>query len=133
MVNEATKADASRRDAAGLDWRAGWWSRIALAVVATAVTLGISELALRWTDPYGLFEAGAELQWMRESRRDLTREYLKLHQTFGYSPAELAGLALAGLRQAFLDDDKRVGLEDEFRQQIAKLSEQHLGERLELT
>ena len=33
---------------------------------------------------------------------NLTLEYLRLHQTFGYSAAELAGLSLAALRQSFL-------------------------------
>ena len=42
---------------------------------------------------------------------DLTREYLALHQTFGYGPEELAGLALAGLRQSFLPDEEKAGLE----------------------
>ncbi|HVG10141.1 MAG TPA: adenosine deaminase [Thermoanaerobaculia bacterium] len=46
---------------------------------------------------------------------DLTREYLALHHTFGYGPDELAGLALAGLRQSFLPDEEKAGLEKLFR------------------
>jgi aminodeoxyfutalosine deaminase len=46
---------------------------------------------------------------------DLTSEYLALHQTFGYGPEELAGLALAGLRQSFLPDEEKAGLEKLFR------------------
>ena len=46
---------------------------------------------------------------------DLTREYLALHRTFGYGPEELAGLAMAGLRQSFLPDEEKAGLEKLFR------------------
>ena len=46
---------------------------------------------------------------------DLTREYLALHHTFGYGPGELAGFALAALRQSFLPDEEKAGLERIFR------------------
>ncbi|HEY4596229.1 MAG TPA: adenosine deaminase, partial [Thermoanaerobaculia bacterium] len=52
---------------------------------------------------------------------NLTREYLRLHQTFGYSPAELAGLSLAALRQSFLPEPERQTLEERFRQQLDAL------------
>jgi adenosine deaminase len=52
---------------------------------------------------------------------NLTREYLKLHQTFGYSPAELAGLSLAALRQSFLPAQEKSALDERFRQQFNTL------------
>lgn len=61
---------------------------------------------------------------------DLSREYLRLHETFGYTPAELAGLSLAGLRQSFLPDDEKAALEAHFRERIAALSRELLGSDL---
>ncbi|HEX3127010.1 MAG TPA: adenosine deaminase [Thermoanaerobaculia bacterium] len=58
---------------------------------------------------------------------DLSREYLHLHETFGYTPAELAGLSLAGLRQSFLPAAERVRLETDFRQRMEELSRELLG------
>lgn len=58
---------------------------------------------------------------------DLSREYLRLHETFGYTPAELAGLSLAGLRQSFLPEADKAALETDFRQRIAALSRELLG------
>jgi adenosine deaminase len=58
---------------------------------------------------------------------NLTREYLRLHQTFGYSASELAGLSLAGLRQSFLADGERAGLEQRFRDEFDILGRDLLG------
>jgi aminodeoxyfutalosine deaminase len=55
---------------------------------------------------------------------NLTLEYLRLHQTFGYSPAELAGFSLAALRQSFLPEDERATLEESFRQQCDDLGKE---------
>lgn len=51
----------------------------------------------------------------------LTGEYLRLHRTFGYGPAELADLALAGLGATFLPEDERTVLAAGFREQTDKL------------
>jgi aminodeoxyfutalosine deaminase len=58
---------------------------------------------------------------------NLTREYLRLHQTFGYSAPELAGLSLAALRQAFLPDGERAALEQRFREEFDALGRDLLG------
>ncbi len=58
---------------------------------------------------------------------NLTREYLHLHETFGYGPAELAGLSLAALRQSFLPAERKAALETEFRARFASLGEDILG------
>lgn len=47
----------------------------------------------------------------------LSGEYLRLHRTFGYDPAALADLALAGLSAAFLPEHERAALEAVFRKQ----------------
>jgi aminodeoxyfutalosine deaminase len=62
---------------------------------------------------------------------NLTREYLKLHQAFGYSPAELAGLSLAALRQSFLPDDEKSVLDERFRQQFDELGRELFGAPVE--
>jgi aminodeoxyfutalosine deaminase len=46
---------------------------------------------------------------------NLTREYLRLHQTFGYGPEDLRRLALAGLEHAFVTGEMREKLERRFR------------------
>jgi len=58
---------------------------------------------------------------------NLTREYLRLHQTFGYSAAELAGLSLAALQQSFLPDGERSVLEQRFRDELTVLGRDLLG------
>ena len=62
---------------------------------------------------------------------NLTREYLKLHQTFGYTPAELAGLSLAALRQSFLPETEKSALEETFRQQFEVLGRELFGAPVE--
>ena len=62
---------------------------------------------------------------------NLTLEYLRLHQTFGYSPAELAGFSLAALRQSFLPEDERTALEESFRQQCDALGKEMFGAPVE--
>ena len=54
---------------------------------------------------------------------NLTREYLRLHEAFGYTAAELAGFALAGLKHAFLPENERADLEKRFRRQLGELFE----------
>ncbi|MES1240055.1 MAG: adenosine deaminase [Acidobacteriota bacterium] len=58
---------------------------------------------------------------------DLSREYLRLHEAFGYTPAELAGLSLAALRQSFLPEGEKAALEADFRQRMDELSRELLG------
>lgn len=58
---------------------------------------------------------------------DLSREYLRLHETFGYTPAELAGLSLAALQQSFLPDAEKAALETDFRARVDALSRELLG------
>jgi adenosine deaminase len=58
---------------------------------------------------------------------DLSREYLRLHEAFGYTPAELAGLSLAALRQSFLPEAEKAAMETDFRARIDALSRELLG------
>jgi aminodeoxyfutalosine deaminase len=46
----------------------------------------------------------------------LTEEYLRLHQTFGYSPAELAGFAAAAAHASFLPEAEREALAARIRE-----------------
>jgi adenosine deaminase len=62
---------------------------------------------------------------------NLTREYLHLHQTFGYGPPELAGLSLAALWQSFLPEERKAVLEQEFRERFARLGQEILGAPVE--
>jgi adenosine deaminase len=62
---------------------------------------------------------------------NLTLEYLRLHQTFGYSASEIAGMSLAALRQAFLDDADRAALEEKFRLQLDALGRELFGAPIE--
>jgi adenosine deaminase len=61
---------------------------------------------------------------------DLSREYLRLHEAFGYTPGELAGLSLAGLRQSFLPDGEKAVLEADFRERMDTLARELLGSGL---
>ncbi len=58
---------------------------------------------------------------------NLTREYLRLGQTFGYDADQLAGLALAGLRQSFLTEAERAALEPRFLDQLDALGRELFG------
>jgi aminodeoxyfutalosine deaminase len=62
---------------------------------------------------------------------NLTLEYLRLHQTFGYSPAELGGFSLAALRQSFLPEPARLELEESFRRQFDTLGQELFGAPIE--
>ena len=93
-------------------WRTRRWStscasgQIPLEVCPTSnLCLGVApDLASHPFDR--LYRAGLALSVSSDDpaffNTNLTLEYLRLHQTFGYSPAEMAGLSLAALRQAFL-------------------------------
>jgi len=61
----------------------------------------------------------------------LTGEYLALAEAFGYGPGELAGLALAAVRHAFLPAGEAAELEDRFRREAAELGSELLGEPVE--
>jgi adenosine deaminase len=62
---------------------------------------------------------------------NLTREYLHLHQAFGYTPAELARLSLGALRQSFLPEADRDRLEESFRVQFETLGRELFGAPIE--
>jgi len=62
---------------------------------------------------------------------NLTREYLHLHQAFGYTPAELARLSLGALRQSFLPEADRDRLEESFRDQFDTLGRELFGAPIE--
>jgi adenosine deaminase len=60
----------------------------------------------------------------------LSNEFLRLSETFGYGPEELAGLALAAVRHSFLPDAEKAELERSMRADIERLAERHLGRAL---
>jgi adenosine deaminase len=62
---------------------------------------------------------------------NLTRELLRLHQAFGYSPAELAGLSLAALRHSFLPQARQRELGEKFREQCDALGRELFGAPVE--
>jgi adenosine deaminase len=62
---------------------------------------------------------------------NLTREYLRLHETFGYGAAELAGLSLAALHQSFLPAEPKAAMETELRSRFKSLGEDILGAPVE--
>jgi adenosine deaminase len=64
---------------------------------------------------------------------DLSREFLNLSATFGYSADELAGLALGAVHQAFLPDAEKQALESRFRHELAEAAERHLTAPLALS
>lgn len=53
----------------------------------------------------------------------LTGEYLRLHQTFGYTREELTGLARAALDAAFLPDEERARLTERWEAEVASTEE----------
>lgn len=59
---------------------------------------------------------------------DLSREYLRLHEAFGYTFEELAGLSLAALRQSFLPDGEKAAMEADFRGRMDALARELLDE-----
>ncbi|HEX2253162.1 MAG TPA: adenosine deaminase [Thermoanaerobaculia bacterium] len=61
----------------------------------------------------------------------LTDEYRKVGETWGYGPAELAGLSLAGVAHSFLPEADKPGWEARFRRAFAELGEELLGEAVE--
>jgi adenosine deaminase len=58
---------------------------------------------------------------------NLTREYLRLAQAFGYDAEQLAGLALSALRQSFLPEAERAALEARFHEQLEGLGRELFG------
>jgi aminodeoxyfutalosine deaminase len=62
---------------------------------------------------------------------NLTLEYLRLHQTFGYTAAQMAGLSVAAVRQTFLPEPARTTLEDTFRRQFDELGQELFGAPIE--
>jgi len=61
----------------------------------------------------------------------LTGEYLALAGAFGYGPAELAGLAIAAVRHAFLPVEEAAALEERFRREVAAFGRELLGAPVE--
>ncbi|MDP9122790.1 MAG: hypothetical protein M3O15_15705, partial [Acidobacteriota bacterium] len=83
--------------------------------------------------PFGrLYQSGVPLSVSSDDpaffNTNLTREYLRLHQAFDYGAPELAGLALAGLRQSFLPAERRAAEEERFRRQFETLGRELFGE-----
>jgi aminodeoxyfutalosine deaminase len=105
--------------------------RIPLEVCPTSnLCLGVvPEMAQHPFDP--LYRAGVQLSVNSDDpaffNTNLTREYLRLAQSFGYDATQLAGLALAGLRQAFLSEAERSALEARFQAQLADLGRELFG------
>lgn len=110
--------------------------RLPLTVCPTSnVVLGVArDMASHPFDR--LYRAGANVSVNSDGSQilgtNLVREYLHLHQSFGYGPAELAGLALAGIRQAFLEPDERDRLARQLRKRSAELGERYLGQAIEV-
>ncbi|MDX1503264.1 MAG: adenosine deaminase [Thermoanaerobaculia bacterium] len=61
----------------------------------------------------------------------LNREYQQVHRAFGLGPERLAGIALDGVRHAFLPAEERSALETRFRAACHELGERHLGRPVE--
>lgn len=82
-----------------------------------------------------LYRAGVQLSVSSDDpaffNTNLTREYLRLAQTFGYDAGQLSGLALAALRQGFLAAPERAALESRFHAQLAALGRELFGAPIE--
>jgi adenosine deaminase len=110
-------------------------SQIPLEVCPTSnLCLGVAPNLL--SHPFNrLYRAGVALSVNSDDpaffNTNLTREYLKLHQTFGYTPAQLAGLSLAALRQSFLPEAEKSVLDEKFRQQFDALGRELFGAPVE--
>jgi aminodeoxyfutalosine deaminase len=94
------------------------------------VLLGVvPELAVHPLDP--LWRQGVEVTVNSDDPplfdTTLSQEYLRLAEAFGYGPGELAALALAGIRHAFLPAEERERLERELRVQAEELGEELFG------
>jgi adenosine deaminase len=57
----------------------------------------------------------------------LNEEYRRIQRTWGYSAEQLAGFSLAAVRHAFLEEEARERLEEEYRRQFAEIGEAELG------
>ena len=105
--------------------------RIPLEVCPTSnVCLGVVEDLAR--HPFdSLYRAGVRLSVSSDDpaffNTNLTREYLRLAQTFGYDAVQLAGMALAGLRQSLLPEAARAALEARFLSRLDELGRELFG------
>jgi adenosine deaminase len=61
----------------------------------------------------------------------MSRELMRLHEAFGYSPEELAGFTLAAARHSFLPPAEKEALAVRLRAEIAEAAERLLGRGLE--
>lgn len=61
---------------------------------------------------------------------ELSREYERLAETFGYDAETLVDLALAGVRHSFLPEAEKATLEAEIRAEAERLAPRHLGREL---
>jgi aminodeoxyfutalosine deaminase len=109
--------------------------RIPLEVCPTSnLCLGVAPDMAR--HPFDrLYRAGLQLSVNSDDpaffNTNLTREYLRLAQSFGYDAGQLAGLALAGLRQGFLPEAARAALEVRFHAQLESLGRELFGAPIE--
>jgi aminodeoxyfutalosine deaminase len=110
-------------------------SRIPLEVCPTSnLCLGVAPDLPR--HPFDrLYRAGLDVSVNSDDpvffNTNLSREYLRLHQTFGYTAAELAGLAVAALRHSFLPEPERAALEASFHRQLEVLGRELFGAPVE--
>ncbi len=109
-----------------------------LAHRQTPVTVGLSAAVARGAAPDfarhpfdRLYRGGVALSITTRGAQlfatHLPRENLGLYGAFGYGPTELAGLALAAVRHAFLPEEERHRLEDSFRDGFNAAGERLLG------
>jgi adenosine deaminase len=88
-----------------------------------SLELGPTDWSTQTLDP--LFDARIQISVNSDRpqlfQTNLTREYLGLHRTLGFSKDQLIEISLAGLRQAFLAEGERAALQDEFRRRLDHL------------